>query len=238
MTGQTEKEFLTLASAASGNENYEYAVFYEKSLYPDEVSANGTWNKGTWTLENHVLTISGAGKMSDFNDYADAPWAPYADEVHTIIVEDGVTGIGARAFSHFGELQDVICGKSLYALGIDAFAYSTVQSLTLYRKISSIGQGVVYSCSSLSHVAVTDQTKSEFLTVAHRSNYNTQFDSATFTEAKPYDVYDIDGSGVVNIIDVTALLVKLESGAAASDLDGDGKSTIRDVTALLNRLAA
>ena len=237
VTGQTLDAFLAVAALKSGNDNYMDAIFTEKSLYPDEVFAQGSWNGGTWKLENHVLTITGSGKMNDYPDNG-SPWAAYADEIQKVVIGDGITTVGARAFSHFGELQEVICGKNVYRLNLDAFAYSTVQSLVFYRKISMIEQGVVYSCSALQSVATTDQTKEQFLTVAHKSNYNTAFDGAVFTTAVPRDVFDVDGSGIVNIVDVTAYLAKLMNGVEAPDLDGDGASTIRDVTALLNRLAS
>ena len=50
---------------------------------------------------------------------------------------------------------------------------------------------------------------------------------------------DVDGDGVVNIADVTALIDILLSGGTApanADVDGDGIVNIADVTALIDML--
>lgn len=54
----------------------------------------------TWTLDdNGTLTISGNGKMKDYGLYggAQSPWLG-SSEITSIVIENGVTSIGDRAF--------------------------------------------------------------------------------------------------------------------------------------------
>lgn len=78
----------------------------------------------TWTLsDDGALTVSGIGKMKDFGS-GSAPWNPTL--VREITIEEGVTTIGANAFSN-----------------------SPIYSLTLPVTIVSIGKGAFSNCRNL-----------------------------------------------------------------------------------------
>lgn len=243
VTGQTAEDFLAAVSVKEGNENYKNAAVSAVETEDPSVRAEGTWKKGAWSLHDGVLTVTGSGAIPNFADAFSAPWAQYSEEVTKLVIGDGITTVGARAFSQFSELSCIDCGKDVATLGVDAFSYSPVCTIVFRHKIRAIAQGAVYSCGCLQKVVLTDQTKEEFLKAAHRSNYNDAFDAALFTDIKdepadPAD-YDADGSGSVTIDDVAALLDALSDGGTLPvDPDRNGRLTIRDVTMLLDYLAS
>ncbi len=103
----------------------------------------------TWRLDQStgVLTISGQGDMYDFEaGYDDssyqastntAPWWAYRCQIVAVVVEDGVTSIGKRAF----------CGDDIYEE--DTFS---IRRLTLADSVASIGDLAFYCCYSLETV--------------------------------------------------------------------------------------
>ncbi len=78
-----------------------------------------------WTLdETGILTISGAGVMSDFGERG-APWYPYRSSINTLIVKQGVTGIGGNAFFECGALTSAAFPESLSAIRGSAFKFTS-----------------------------------------------------------------------------------------------------------------
>ena len=62
---------------------------------------SGTTDDGlSWDLTNRVLTISGTGAMMDYATYGgvQSPWYTFKESVTKIIVNEGVTALGAYAF--------------------------------------------------------------------------------------------------------------------------------------------
>ena len=56
----------------------------------------------TWSLDDSgTLTISGTGKMMDYHsgNYTSVPWYDNRERIQTIVIQDGVTSIGNKAFS-------------------------------------------------------------------------------------------------------------------------------------------
>lgn len=83
----------------------------------------------TWNLDSEgKLTISGNGKMEDYDGENSAPWAQLVDEIKTVVIEEGVTYLGAKAFSGCVNLSVVSCqgeecalemGKEAIPEGVD-----------------------------------------------------------------------------------------------------------------------
>ena len=71
-----------------------------------------------------ILTISGKGAMADYNYYDNyAPWYDYdfQSQVKTVIMENGVTSIGAYAFKDCESLTSVTIPNSVTSIGSSAF---------------------------------------------------------------------------------------------------------------------
>ena len=77
----------------------------------------------TWLFEeNGTLSIFGAGMLPDYKDGQDRPWQEYADQVTAVVIDDGITTVGARTFAGYDKLQSVKLPSSLSRVGFRAFA--------------------------------------------------------------------------------------------------------------------
>jgi len=99
------------------------------------------WNEGnlTWKLyEDGTLTISGTGAMKDYNADDNLSPAYNNSKVKKVVIEDGVTSIGERAFSN--------C--------------STLISITIPKSVTSIGKTAFYNCTSLTNITIPNSVTS------------------------------------------------------------------------------
>lgn len=89
------------------------------ALADDPEESNGTCGKNlTWKMDSEgVLTISGEGKMNTYyNDSTNVPpWR--GDALKQVVIEEGVTSIGARAFNHCPNLESISLPSTLTSIG-------------------------------------------------------------------------------------------------------------------------
>ena len=80
---------------------------------------SGTIGELTWTLSSDgTLTISGIGKIPSY--YTDSPsWTK--ELIHAVVINDGVTSIGYKAFYECHWLWTVTIGNSVTTIEYDAF---------------------------------------------------------------------------------------------------------------------
>ena len=78
-------------------------------------------NNLTWTLTDGVLTVSGTGAMEDYA--GNPPWYNYRESIHSAVIQNGVTRIGARALFGCSHLTELVIPNSVTSIGIDAFRY-------------------------------------------------------------------------------------------------------------------
>ena len=118
-----------------------------------KIVAYGECGEGvTWTLDsNGLLTISGEGEITD------VPWRPdYMDDVITVEIADGVTGIG-EAFSGCSNMTSITIPDSVES--IDAYAFercTSLESIVIPDGVTSIGVLAFSDCSSLANVTIPD----------------------------------------------------------------------------------
>lgn len=102
-----------------------------------------------WMLSNDgVLTISGSGKMEDYDDcYQDgkerttAPWGEYWKQITQIVLEPGITDIGDFAFMGCSNITEIPIPNSVADIGRYAFwGCNGLSSITIPANISHIGQ--------------------------------------------------------------------------------------------------
>ena len=77
----------------------------------------------TWTLDSDgVLTLSGTGEMFDYEKGANnQPWADYRNNITALVIEDGITRIGDRAFQGCRDMESAVIGKDVASIGEWAF---------------------------------------------------------------------------------------------------------------------
>ena len=98
-----------------------------------------------WKLEDGVLTIYGEGATYDFEIQDDsgarrsnAPWADYAEEITSVVVEEGITCIGRMVFFGMDNITAVSYPATLTDIGSVPFgedftSYSIASGNTVYR---------------------------------------------------------------------------------------------------------
>ena len=109
----------------------------------------------TWTLDSDTgtLTISGSGEMTDW-DYLDhAPWYEQRDTIRTLVITEGVSSVGQRAFYDCMALTAVTLPKNITKVGDSAFSdCGALREITLPDSITALGSGAFSGCSALTSV--------------------------------------------------------------------------------------
>lgn len=88
-------------------------------------------DNAVWSLsDDGVLTISGSGDMYDYELYqADdsqrVPWYSEREKIKFIIIEDGITGIGASAFSECNAVKNIYFPSSVKKISNNALLNCT-----------------------------------------------------------------------------------------------------------------
>ena len=97
---------------------------------PEGAFGSGTLQKGAtyqFDEDTKVLTISGAGKIDDFNSPKDAPWESYSHWIKEVVIESGVTHIGKNAFHGFDALTSLTVP---YDITADPAAFGDCDTIT------------------------------------------------------------------------------------------------------------
>ncbi len=139
------------------------AVMLCVSLLAVNVSAAAVYDYGvcgdnlTWTLKDGVLTISGEGTMTAWFSSTNAMWSVYKSEIHSVVIEEGVTDIADYAFYTCRNLTSVSIPESVVSIGNYAFAFCTaLESLELPAGVSTILSYTFYYCTALNEVSFSE----------------------------------------------------------------------------------
>ncbi len=125
------------------------------------VYSSGTCGKNlTWILDfQGTLTISGEGDMLDFRGMGSIPpWEMNSNLIKAIIVEDGITSIGEKAFfSFYPELSSITMADSVTDIGASAFyGNKALDKVVLGKNVKSVGDYAFFSCTALTSVTISN----------------------------------------------------------------------------------
>ena len=144
------------------NTSHYITRYPEGYISPDDPEAGQIVKKGTldgglaWKLTKAgTLTISGQGAMPDFSGPAEQPWSNESGDIRKVVIENGVTSIGACAFYNCGVLGAEI-SSSVTAIGNSAFRGSGVVTVTIPSSVKTIGDSAFRECGNLSSVMVSE----------------------------------------------------------------------------------
>jgi len=143
----------------------------------------------SWTLDPDTgeLTVSGKGKMPDFNFYGQvyAPWWEHKDEIKSVRIESGVVSVGDfafiqctnltalelpdtleeigwEAFDTFGEvggLTELSLPDGLKIIGESAFSWQPIQTLTIPDSVTYV-EAAAFDCNDkLKSVTIGPDTR-------------------------------------------------------------------------------
>ena len=135
-------------------------------LYSSNIVASGTCgaegNNGdnlTWILDDEgVLTISGTGAMASWEN--DSPWHENQD-IKSVMIEDGVTSIGHKAFFRCSGLANITFPNSVKSIGVNAFyGCSGLTSIKIPNSVTSIRSSAFSGCSGLTSIKIPNSVTS------------------------------------------------------------------------------
>ena len=102
--------------------------------------------------DDYTLRIFGKGAMSNF-DHITSYWgtnAPWGTKIKSVVIEDGVTRIGAHAFLGCSSLTKVIISNSVTSIGHEAFRdCGALTKIDIPNSVTSIGTYAFVNCTSL-----------------------------------------------------------------------------------------
>ena len=109
--------------------------------------------------ETGVLTISGTGDITDYEEQESPFYADYS--IKQIVINDGVTGIGNNTFRSCSGVTSVAMPDGLEKIGNYAFySCSALTGLTLPNGLKSIGDNAFYYCKGITDLALPDSLTS------------------------------------------------------------------------------
>lgn len=128
------------------------AVFAPATAKAKELTSGkcGSRVEYSFDSETGTLTISGKGDMADFDP--NGKKSPFAEnkKIEAVIVEDGVTGIGAWAFYDCYSLKSVSLGKDVKKVADAAFmGCINLKDLTMQEGVEQIGERAFEHCKAL-----------------------------------------------------------------------------------------
>lgn len=192
-------------NASSPDERYIMALSNDNNIGKSYISdvrndsiASGITGDCKWTLTNDgLLTISGNGKMGDYDSWSGES-APWGNNIKTLIVSNGVTHIGTHAFYNCKSLKSVSLPNSLVTIGNYAFhSCSSIESIIIPNRVTKIGAVAFCGCTNLKTIKLSEKL--------------TEIGSSAFTECKSIKNIDLP-SGIKTINQQTfQYCTKLES---------------------------
>ena len=113
----------------------------------------------TWELDSDgTLTISGTGKMKDYNNSNGSPWSVNVKKaIQTVVIGKDVTSIGSCAFYNTTYLTSVTFenGSDLTNIGHAAFGMcGKLTSITIPSSVTTIGQRAFVGCEELTSITI------------------------------------------------------------------------------------
>ena len=180
---------------------------FEGSLkypYPVEVVVPATNGKAgkkvNWVFKDGTLTLSGTGPMYDFDDSdtAGPGWRDLGSQITKIVVEKGVTTIGANTFGGLSKLTTVSLPEGITKIGKNAFAWcEKLTTINFPSTLTSIEMLAFCECTRIKTIEIPSGVK----TITHGS-----FQSARMTKLViPLSVTKIERGAFMNNGGITTI---------------------------------
>ena len=119
--------------------------------------STGEYKNISWKYKKGVLTISGEGET---NEFASSIWRKYAEKTKEIVIEEGITSVGEKAFEQFTSVKKVTISNSVKTIKESAFeSCSLLETIDLGEGVVTIERGAFMWCTSLENVTIPDSTE-------------------------------------------------------------------------------
>lgn len=182
---------------------------------------SGKYGKIKWALSTDgTITLSGKGDLSDFNKATgesptveDRPWAKYREQINCLVVRDGITGIGARAFQGCKNLRKAEFAPSVRTIG--GWAFQNCRAL----KDVSIGENTMVKTGAFRGTPVLATVKA-----AEKSSYTDSEFYRALCEVR------LSGNFRSDMIAIALSQLGYHEGDSEADFDGGNPSSKEDYT--------
>ena len=147
-TGE-DKEYSDYILSDKIHPNYEGYTKMSK-IIGDELEFYTKDETNGWYMSGDTLVV-----YKDLGNFTakNAPWSEYASSVKKIVVEDGVTEIGAWAFGYLKNVTEVSLPSTLTSIGRNAFYRNeALTEITIPEGITTIENGTFAYCYALETV--------------------------------------------------------------------------------------
>ena len=135
-------EVTVVASGWSGYTTWALTSDGVLTFSPTDQKLGGQCNLRNYWKVNGVLTL---------------PWGDYADQITSVVIEDGIHDIGQMAFYELPNLETVTLGKDV--VEIRNYAFKNCVSLTTVtgtEGLQNICEGAFYGCSALTGLTIPE----------------------------------------------------------------------------------
>lgn len=144
-----------IPQAVTVADEIEYDSFVPMAALAEEIK--GTCGENvTWKLENGILTVSGEGEIDDAETWIDSPWQAYKNDITAIVIEEGITRVGAFTFNSCSKVVSVSLPDTLESIGRHAFSSLAITEITLPENLKIIEIDAFSGNSLLKSVTVPD----------------------------------------------------------------------------------
>ncbi len=127
-----------------------------------QVVDSGSCGEGIkWSLDsNGVLTVTGTGDMTDYNDGSSVPWYNNRSAIKSVIVKSGVTSLSKYAFKYCTQLAKIEIPESLTYIGDFAFfGCNKIESIKIPDFVTKISDWSFAECPNLKTVTLGNSVK-------------------------------------------------------------------------------
>ena len=141
-------------------------VVSETVSVSDEAASENVIGSGTcgenlkWELTaDGLMTISVSGEMDDWSYDNKNPWYDIREEIFKVIIEEGITTVGERAFEECCNLVSVDLPEGIISINFWAF-YDCVnlKEVNFPETLENLEGCAFYNCSSLNSISFSENT--------------------------------------------------------------------------------
>lgn len=130
----SEEEWNAITFGANNTPLEQTEIIFNSTgaTVPDEPKDSITWS---FDSSDGHLFLSGSGDMLEREKASDYEWYGFRSSIKSLTIGEGVTSVGANAFTGFVNLGEIIVGKDIKKIGNNSFAGCAKLSL-----ISFVGE--------------------------------------------------------------------------------------------------
>ena len=127
------------------------------SISVSAADTTGTLSTGqTWNFDSATgtLTITGEGGLPDFpyqtiTPENMTPWKPWAKEIKTVVLSEGITNTGKYTFFKLENLTHVQLPSTLQIIDSYAFSSTAISAITIPDSLTTLGECAFSRCKAL-----------------------------------------------------------------------------------------